>query len=501
MKKRVVSFLSMLLLLITIPTFAMAEGYTYEFDAQGGGPHCKSLFMVNVDTGTVVYAMNPDERLPMASTTKVMSYIVAYENIPDIHNTVITVPETVETDLEGTYSSTAGVIVGEKLTGYELLNMMMIPSGNDAALTLSKYVDSLHITVGQKKAQEAAAAQAAAENSAGEHAENARQALDASAAGDAPGAEDDADDGRVLTFVDLMNRKAAELGCENTHFVNPHGLHDPEHYTTARDLMKIVEYAMTLPDFTEITSATYYTAPITNKRAEPQDVSTTNLMMLQNSGYYYPYTTGIKTGSLNESGYCIVASAVHNGYNYIVVALGSPYVDEDGNKIEFHGEMEDAAELFDWAFNNLQMSAIVENGKLMGDVALKYAWKKEKLQVVAAETINAILPANFSSSSVVAILDLPDSVEAPVRKGDVIGSATLTYADEVIGKVTLVAGESVDRSEMMKTLEQGKKIFTSGWFLAIMGIIGFLVVLYIILILITRKKSRQAKKVKRFRNM
>ena len=133
------------------------EGFAFNWDSDTNqGPHCKSIFMLNLDTDTVVYTHNPDEPLPMASMTKIMTYIVAYENIPDLENTVITVPQSVETELLGTGSSLAGVQVGEELTAHTLLYLMMVPSGNDAALTLMKYVDEQY-ALGNIQPQESAA--------------------------------------------------------------------------------------------------------------------------------------------------------------------------------------------------------------------------------------------------------------------------------------------------------------------------------------------------------
>lgn len=174
-------------------------------------PNSKSIFMVSLDTGTVVFTMNPDERLPMASLTKIMTYIVTCETVDDLMNTRTTVPASVAEELEGTGSSLAEIQTGEEFTIYELLNLMMVPSGNDAALTLAKYVDGLNIAAGEDGA-----------------------------------AYDENGDG-LMSFVELMNRKAAELGCTNTHFMNPHGLHDENHYTTAREMAAITEFALTLP--------------------------------------------------------------------------------------------------------------------------------------------------------------------------------------------------------------------------------------------------------------
>lgn len=483
--KKLPAVLLVLLLFVSIwAPPASAEGFTYNFD--NGSPHCKSLFMVNVDTGTVVYAMNADEQLPMASLTKIMSYIVAYEYIPNILSTVITVPQSVEDELNGTGSSLADVVVGEELTGLQLLNLMMVPSGNDAALTLAKYVDGLGITMADVKNK----------NGQGSTVQEEEDMSEVSAENQT------ADDNRVLSFVDLMNLKARELGCSNTNFTNPHGLHDPAHYTTARDMMTITRYATTLPDFSEIVKTTVYALEPTNKSSEIRYSYTTNRMMLEISEeYYYRRVTGIKTGSLNESGYCIASSAVYNGYTYIIVALGSPYIDANGDHIELHGEMLDSRELFIWAFENLEMKTIAATGDLMGDVDLKYAWKQDKLQVVAGENITAILPKSVEMSSVIAELNIPDSVETPVKKGDVIGTAVLTYADEEVARVQLVAAESVERSEIIMTLEQGKAIFTSKWFLIVMGIIVVLIIIYIILIFVYRKKKKRLKSVKRYRDM
>lgn len=445
---------------------AQAEGFSYSWDEEAGGPHCKSIFLVNVDTGSVAYSLNPDEPLPMASITKIMTYIVAYETIPNIESTVITVPDSVVTELEGTYSSEAGILPGEELTGLQLLYSMMVPSGNDAALTLAKYVDELHST-GQV------------------------------------GTDVSLEEGESY-FVRLMNEKAEELGCENTHFTNPHGLHHQEHYATARDLYKITRHAMTLPNFTEITSTQAYLLPATNKHPEGMTMYSTNKMFSSyedDGAYFYTYTTGIKTGSLNESGYCIVASATADGYSYVAVCLGSPMLDADGNSTNFHGEMIDARELFRWALVNLRKKTVRAQGEVLSEVKLEYAWKQDTLQLVAAENVSALLPQDVDASSIIITYEKPESVQAPITKGEEIGTATLSYADEVIGTVPMVAAESVARSEMMRVVDQGKSLLGAPWFWIVMAIIFVLIVVYIILVMIYRKKQRQLRKVKRFRDM
>lgn len=426
-------------------------------------PNSESIFMVSLDTGTVVFTMNPDERRPMASLTKIMTYIVVSETVSDLQNTRTTVPESVAEELAGTGSSLAEIQTGEEFSIYDLLNLMMVPSGNDAALTLAKYVDAMRIP---------------AEDSAF-----------------------DEDGDGVLSFVELMNRKAQELGCTNTHFVNPHGLHDENHYTTAREMATITQYALTLPYFSEITSQTYYTQAPTNMTSEERTVTTTNRMLLSYMEEYYTYATGIKTGSLNESGYCIAASGFYDGYSYLVICLGSPYIDEDGNYTNYHGEMYDAATLFRWAFTSIENKTIVMDGDLIAEVDLKYVWDKDRLQVVAQGNVTAMMPIDLDESNIKMELDLPESVKAPVKKGDEIGTATYTYKGEVLAVVPLVAAESVERSEIVQTIEQGKEIITSPWFLITAGIILVLLAAYIALAVAMNRKRRKMRRIKKYRDL
>ncbi len=484
---------------------ASAEGFSYNWDEDDEnpyGPHCESMLLLNLDTDTVVYALNPDEERPMASMTKIMSYIVAYENIPDIENAVITVPESVNVDLQNTDSSVADINPGEQFTGEDLLYLTMVPSGNNAALTLAKYVDSLYESgqlAGQDSSPQAVPQQPVSSEAGSEAGEE----------GDGGGSEEEGvtDYTGKSYFVELMNKKAAELGCAHTHFTNPHGLHNENHYSTARDMATITKYAMTLPGFTEITGTTAYDYHPLNFPEDERTAHTTNKLLTNyvddDSGlsYYYQSATGIKTGSLNESGYCITASATALGYTYIAVAMGSPYIDEDGNYIWTHGEMLDVRSLFRWAVGNLEKKTVAVQGDVMSSVALKYAWKKDELLLVAGQNVAVMLPNTVDSTSIMVDADVPESVEAPIRKGEQIGTATISYAGETIATVPLIAAESVAKSEALQVWEQGQAVLRAPWFLVIMAVIAALIIVYIILIVLYRRKQRQLRRVKRFRDM
>ncbi|MDO4460019.1 MAG: hypothetical protein Q4C42_08100 [Clostridia bacterium] len=497
---------------------ASAEGFVYDFDA-----HCKSIYMFSLDNNECVYALNPDEQRAIASLTKIMTYIVAYENIPDIENTKITVSSKVEEELEGTGSSLAGIYVGEEFTGLQLLNLMMIPSGNDAALTLAIYVDEHKEEISaRRQAQakvDAAQSSADAENSGDEEyiETEAKDIPNPVAVNDYDDEfefdkeyeENETEGSRAVSaystyFVSLMNAKARELGCMDTHFTNPHGLYDPNHYSTARDVAKIVKYATTLPYFTEITGSTEYFIPETNICDEERYVSSTNKMMSKlddDYEYYYSYCNGIKTGSLNESGYCIAASATYEGYSYVAICLGSPMVDSTGEEIDYHGEMIDAAELFRWAFVNLSLKNVAEAGDLLGEVSLEYAWNADKLQVVAGDNVSALLPDDVEASSILTEVELPEKVQAPVKKGDRIGSATFTYAGDRIATVDLVAGESIERSEVIQTIETGKKVVSSPLFILVGAALLIVVILYIVIVVAYNRRKKRMRQIKRYRNL
>lgn len=507
--RRITALCMALLTAAVTSVTAGAEGFTFNWDlgsdiydggiigsdTNSGGPHCKSLFMLNIDTDTVVYTLNPDDPLPMASMTKIMTYIIAYENIPDIENTVITVPQAVADDLENTGSSLAGVQVGEKLTGLQLLYLLMIPSGNDAAVTLMKYVDGLYES-GQLVLENAPNPE---DPAAGEEATPAPPAAGNEGETEGDGITDYT--GKSY-FVQLMNEKAAELGCTNTHFTNPHGLHSENHYTSARDMGRITQYAMNLPYFMDIVGERDYRKEPTNMDPEGSSVYTTNRMIQPypddyGNEYWYSYATGIKTGSHDEAGYCLTASATYYGYTYIVVAMGNM----EGYGKGVHEEMLDCRTLFRWAFTSLEKKTVVSQGDVLSSVKLEYAYQKDELLLAADEDVSVMLPESVEQSSIIITVEKPESVQAPIRKGEVVGNATLTYANEVIATVPVVATESVARSDLIAGWEQGRKLLTSPWFVAIMAVIGALVVVYLILVVFYRRKQKQLRRVKKFRDM
>ena len=334
MRKTITKTLSLLCMLCIIicSAFTTAGAASYPNDVK---TESDSILLVNMDSGQTVYEKDADSKRYPASTTKIMTYIIAVENIADLDNTKIPIKQSVLDVLKNTGSSLANVEnhVGKSMTAIDLLYSMMVPSGNDAAMVLADYIG----------------------------------------------------EGNVDNFVKLMNEKAKELGCENTHFANPDGLHDPDHYTTARDLYKITTYALTLPRFEEITNTCTYTCD-----GDDTALVTTNYLIDANRGgeYYYMYAKGIKTGTTNEAGRCLVTTASADGYSYMAILLHAPY--EEG-VTEDYATMTDAADLFRWALTSLEMNTVATSSKPLCEVKVNLAWGKNSTLLYPETDLSAIV--------------------------------------------------------------------------------------------------------------
>lgn len=402
----------------------------------------ETVLLVNMDTGIPVLEKNADQVRYPASLTKIMTYIVAYENIEDVYNTRVEVRQEVLNPLLGTGSSMSGLDykVGEKMTVIDLLYSMMVNSGNDAALVLADYVGK----------------------------------------------------GDTDKFVEMMNAKALELGCTNTHFANPHGLHDPEHYTTARDLYTITTYALALPLFAEITNtATYYC------EGDDYPLVTTNYMIDINRGgdYYYTYAKGVKTGTTDEAGRCLVTTGIADGYAYMCICMGAPYENSDHN-----GAMTDAKGLLRWALTKLELARTLVTETPGCEVNVNFSNDTDTILLYPVENVYSILPKERNEEDVKLVCDAPESVDAPVKKGDVIGTVTVYYKDEPLKTVDLAAGEDIEKSDITYTVHVFKSVLNSWQFWIAIVIVVVLIVIYIALISHIKAKNKR-RRVKKYRRM
>lgn len=410
-----------------------------------------SILLVNMDSDQVVFEKDADSKRYPASTTKIMTYIVAVENIDDLDNTKIPIKQSVLDKLKNTGSSLANVEahVGKTMSAIDLLYSMMVPSGNDAAMVLADYVGK----------------------------------------------------GNIDNFVALMNKKATELGCKGTHFQNPDGLHNKDHYTTARDMYKIAKYALTLPKFSEITNTTTYFC-----EGDDDPLITTNYLIDPNRGgeYYYMYAKGIKTGTTNEAGRCLVTTASADGYSYMAVLLHAPY--EEG-KSEEYGTMTDAANLFRWSLTSLELKTVATSSEPVCEEKVNLAWGKDSVLLVPQTNLSAIVPKDCDEKNITVETDVPESVNAPLNTDSVVGKATIYYtADgskqkQKLATVNLVSSEKIEMSGFLYVVNVISTVMQSYWFLVVIGLIAVILLIYFIVSKINRRNRKKNRKVKNYRNL
>ena len=301
-----------------------------------------------------------------------------------------------------TGAQTAGLKVGESLTIEQLLYLTMVHSACDACQVLAEFVS-----------------------------------------------------GSTDAFVAEMNSWVQSLGCKNTHFVNPDGLHDPNHYSTAADLAKITLKALQNDTFERISTTVQY-------KYKNTTFTHTNLMLQSGYvSYYYEYASGIKTGSTEEAGYCVITKASKDGYNYLAVVLGAPVIDYNSDGYVEKCSFIDAASLFDWAFDSLKYTTLVSESDVIDEVPVENGKDADAVQLVAAKDVNTIVPAGLDKSAVIIrAVDKPESVQAPVEKGQKICKAEIVYADQVVATVQLVAANRVELSTFLKILNAVKAFFS-----------------------------------------
>ena len=395
----------------------------------------KGAILYELNTDTVLLEQDADARLYPASTTKLMTALVAmeYGNPEDI----ITVPAAA---VDGLFElgSASYLLAGEEISFMDLMEYMLIASGNDAANAMA-----IHIS------------------------------------------------GSISAFADLMNNRAQELGCTNTHFVNPHGLHDEEHYTSARDLLRIAKAAMENPTIAEIVAKDEVVLPITNKHHQTTTKYTTNYLISRKSTreYYYEGAIGIKTGTTTPAGLCLVAACVKGDYTYYTVVLGAEK-GENGERNQFI----ETAKLFDYGAENFSQQVMLSSSEPIAEVPVRLSNEKDSVVVTPSENITAMLPNAFETSDLTMKYTVEESVAAPVQAGDVLGKLTVSYEGKT-WQLDLVASSDAARSTVLYILDRITGFFASTAFkIIVASIVALIVILVVYVILVNRRRAKRRRR-------
>ena len=375
--------------------------------------------LVSMDTGEMLYENNIDKKVYPASITKIMTVVLMLES--DKFNPEGKISMTKEAlDLVlGTGSSVSLFKEGDEFTQLDLVYLVLLSSYGDCSYLAASYYG-----------------------------------------------------GSVENFVDMMNSKAQELGLTGTKYSNPVGLHDENNYTTVRDIYTLTLYALQNETFKTVCETKRYT--MTTSLSGKRTLSTTNFLQDNTTNYYYPYAHGVKTGYTEAAGRCLVSTASKGGYNYMCILMKCPV-----SKTKRY-EFAESADLYRWAFKNFSFKEIATSTEPVCEMPVELSLDTDFVPLYFKEPFISVLPNSANDSTIVIKNHLnAESTEAPIEKGQVLGYAEVIYAEKVIGKVDLVAGNSVKQSKMLTAFKYIKLFFTSVYMKIFIGVIVILILIFI----------------------
>ena len=416
--KRILCILLVFTLLGSMAVSVSAAPATFSVDA-------KAALLLDLNTGETIYEQDADEILYPASLTKVMTAILAIEkgNLSD----VVTASAEALTGLDPD-GTTVWLTAGEKMPLEDLLYCMLLASANDACNVVAEYIA-----------------------------------------------------GSVDAFVDMMNEKAAELGCVNTHFNNTNGLPDEDHWTTARDLAVITQYAIQNPTFWEICTTTAYTVPATNV-FDARMLVTTNSMTTTYKYYYYydPRIQGVKTGFTSAAGRCLIVTAQDGDMRLLSVVLGAPDTTMYNN-VNWYGHYADTAMLLEYGFGVL--SGVIQPAEEPAEEP------EEDPQTAPEDPEGEPEEGEMTEEPAQSPAEEPETPQAPVSEPVTSGLVTLDEHGQAEPSQEPEPAEAdtavqADRTDTGETTE--KKHFP--WLLLILLILAVLVEACVVYILIYRRQ-------------
>jgi D-alanyl-D-alanine carboxypeptidase (penicillin-binding protein 5/6) len=368
LRKTIFHSLTILLLIFTLSSFISTGIAQQTSIANSPSISASSAILVDAKSGQVLYEKNVHEQRSIASTTKIMTAIIVLERAK------LNEEVTIDNSASEVGESELFLQPGEKMTVQDLLYGLLLHSANDAAVALAEYVA-----------------------------------------------------GSVTGFAELMNRKANSIGAKNTHFINPHGLYDANHYSTAYDLALITRYGFKDKMFAEIVATKEHTIPRQGKNA-PSKIKNHNKLL-----WKYPYANGVKTGFIRQAGHCLVSSANRNGIQLISVVLNSPSAEACYN----HSQ-----NLLEYGFNEFKLEKVIKKGGIYKKVKLPEIFN-EKLSLEASKDL--IIQVRKMPGTLKKLIIAKEPKSLPIKKGEKLGEVEVKQFGRNLGKVDLVAAKTISK--------------------------------------------------------
>ncbi len=413
--------------------------------------YAQTAVLIDAETGDVLFDKDSLVRMYPASTTKIMTLLLAVESdIPlDEEITIPDVAENVPSD-----SSKVPVYAGERMSFEDLLYGTMLHSGNDGANAIAYLVG-----------------------------------------------------GSVAEFVAMMNARAAELGCTGTHFSNAHGYHDETHYSTAYDLALITQEAMRNETFRQIVSTPTYTmAPTENRGA--YNLTNTAAMVNPDSSYYYEGCIGVKTGYHSRAGQCFVGALEREGVTLISVVLSAGRESNEPTK-----KWEDTEKLFSYGLAQYQPYSLIDlfdlSGRDINTVTIANAAENDAQKGMLELRLTELSDSGYTirirsgmEAMAEALADFAartqitynEGLQAPIDEGQIVGTLTYTAPDGTVVTGMLSAERAMEARpeyatvyDVLPFLRPLEPFFSSGW--AWVALVALIVLILFLAVLHARKKA------------
>lgn len=410
----------------------------------------KAVIVMDLSSGEILYEKNADEQRSPASLTKIMTGLLAVEAV---ERGDVSMDETVTAGLDcqtglDSSSSNASIVAGEQMSFRDYYYCAMVVSANEACNVLGSRIS-----------------------------------------------------GSIGGFVDLMNRRAGELGCSNTHFSDPNGLSNQNHYTTARELSVILREALQHEEFAEAFSMKYYEVPATNVNAarklkNSNALITSDSIYSQYGNYLYQYAVGGKTGYTRLAGYCLASVAEKDGLRLLVVVMGCPGpLSEDSNEPE---NFKDTIRLYNWAFENFAYQQVLSTADIIDKVPVQHADGDGTVILRCATDVTLLLPNDVPPESRELDIALNDELlVAPIEAGTVLGRAVIRINGKSYGPVELVNVSEVKMAKSEFIRERVDSFFDNRAVRVVIILLALILVLYFALVLRYRALRKRHLREKR----
>lgn len=408
--------------------------------------NAQAVILYEQNTQTMMYAWNQDTRVDPASLVKVMTAMMAVESgkLSDI--------VTVEQSVLDTVSSNAVVVDlvdGEQISLRDLVYCMMVGSGNDAAAVIADYIypDS---------------------------------------------------------FVEKMNERAVQIGCKDTNFTNVHGLYDAAQYSTARDLLRILNTALDSEEFTKIFSTVHYTVTATNKSTPRELVTGNHLMHTETFDIYLDErVTGGRTGTAADDTRCLAVTAQKDDLNYISIILGSESeYNEDDRTVKKYGGFNETRQLLDHGFNGFKPAQVLYDGMVLKQISTNAG----NLSVGTNASYYSVLPLDVEYEDLTfEYVQLDSAIEDLIEKGRLVSYVRIWYGGLCIVQADLYAMHGISGAELTwsrdNTIESGVFQTIINVFLILLGIAAGVVVIVLIIVVVRKYviKTKAQNRIRRYR--